>query len=214
MSIFEQIAGALGGPRKAEQQLDRYAQGQANFDDPRSPDFQSWNELVGAAPPQVTQDAFTQAARQVDPREYYEHVTPGARGTDPLGGLGRGALGTLAGALMGQLMNGGLGGLGGLTGMGGRQQPDLSQMIPGLRTTDPRQMSPDEVAALANYMRQHHPEAFGRAAAEVGQREPSLLESLLGNKALMMGAAALGAKLLADRAARQRAQGGGRGGLF
>jgi hypothetical protein len=45
-----------------------------------------------------------------------------------------------------------------------------------------------------------------------------LLEQLLGNKALMLGAAALGAKLLADRAARQRGQQAGgpapRGGLF
>ena len=75
MGLFEQIAGALGGPRQAEQRLDRWSQGQANFDDPRSPDFQSWNELVGSAPPQVTEDAFTQAARRRDPPRV--HRPPG-----------------------------------------------------------------------------------------------------------------------------------------
>ena len=29
-------------------------------------------------------------------------------------------------------------------------------------------MSPPEVASLADYLRQHHPDAFGRAAAQLG----------------------------------------------
>jgi hypothetical protein len=36
--------------------------------------------------------------------------------------------------------------------------------VPGLHTADPQWMSPQEVAGLADYLRQHHPEAFGRAA--------------------------------------------------
>ena len=41
------------------------------------------------------------AARRVDPQEYYEHITPGVRGTDPLGALGGGTLSTLASLLLG-----------------------------------------------------------------------------------------------------------------
>jgi len=183
MSIFEQLAGALGGPQQAHQQAERFANGQANLQDPRSADFQNWNQMVGSAPPQYTQQAFAQAAQQVDPQDYYQHVTPGIGGTDPLGTLGSGALGTIAGSLLSNLGGG-----------GGR-----SQMIPGLSTTNPRQMSPQEVAALAAYMQQNHPQAFGQAAAQIGQQQPDLLHSLLGNKALMLAAAGLGAKFLQDR---------------
>ena len=75
-------------------------------------------------------------------------------------------------------------------------------MIPGLRTTDPNRMSPDEVASVANYMRRQGPEAFGRAAQQVGRQEPGLLQQLLGNKALMLAGAALAAKVMADRSRR------------
>ena len=146
--------------------------------------------MIGAAPPRDAEEAFTTAAREVDSQEYADHITPGVRGTDPLGGLGRGALGTLAGALLGQLSSARGGGA------------DLTQMIPGLRTTDPNRMSPDEVASVANYMRRQDPEAFGRAAQQVGRQEPGLLQQLLGNKALMLAGAALAAKLMTDRSRR------------
>jgi hypothetical protein len=131
------------------------------------------------------------AARQVDGQEYEEHITPGLRGTDPLGGLGQGALSALAGSLLGNLLGG-----------GGRDAGSLLGTIPGLRTTDPNQMTADEVARLATYTRQHDPDAFGRSAAEVGRQQPGLLQSLLGNKALMLGAVALAAKVMAGRQRR------------
>jgi hypothetical protein len=184
MGLFDQIIGRLGG----EEPVERLAREQANFDDPQSPDFAHWNALVGAAPPEAVQDAMAQAARRVDPQEYYEHITPGVRGTDPLGALGQGALGTLAGRLLGSL-----------TG-GDRADPDqLRERVPGLHTADPQQMSPQEVANLADYLRQHHPEAFGRAAAQLGREEPGLLQQLLGNKFLLMAAAGLAGTFLADR---------------
>jgi hypothetical protein len=71
--------------------------------------------------------------------------------------------------------------------------------VPGLHTADPQRMSPQEVARLVDYLRQHHPEAFGRAAAQLGREEPGLLQQLLGNKALMLAAAGLAAKFLAGR---------------
>jgi hypothetical protein len=186
MSIFDQIAGALGGPQQAQQQAQRFANGQANLQDPNSQDFQNWSQMVGSAPPQVTQQAFTQAAQQVNPQEYQQHITPGVGGTNPLGGLGQGALGMIAGTLMNNL--GGSGGPSGILGM-----------IPGLQATNPQQMGPQDVAQLASYMQQNHPQAFGQAAAQIGQQQPDLLHSLLGNKALMLAAAGIGAKVLQDR---------------
>ena len=195
MSIFEQIAGMLGGPQQMHEQVQRYQNGQANLDDPNSPDVQIWNRMVGAAPPEAMQDAFAHAAQQVDPQQYYEHITPGVGGTDPLGGLDRGALSTLAGSLLGAYAqrHGGQGGLG-----------QLINVIPGLQTTNPSQMDPNQVAVLANWMQQNHPNTFGQAASQVAQQQPNLLQQLMGNKALMLAAATLGAKILADRAhARQ-----------
>ena len=184
MGLLDQIIGRLGG----EEPVERLAREEADFDDPQSRDFAHWNELVGAAPPEAVQDAMAHAARPVDPQEYYEHITPGVRGTDPLGALGQGALGTLASRLLGSL-----------TG-GDRADPDqLRERVPGLHTADPQRMSPQEVASLADYLRQHHPEAFGRAAAQLGREEPGLLQQLLGNKFLLMAAAGLAGTFLADR---------------
>ena len=97
MGLLDQIIGTLGG----QEPVERLAREEADFDDPQSPDFAHWNELVGAAPPKAVQDAMAHAARPVDPQEYYEHITPGVRGTDLLGALGGGALGTLASACWG-----------------------------------------------------------------------------------------------------------------
>jgi hypothetical protein len=126
MGFLDQITGLLGG----HEPLERLARRQANFDDPQSPDFEHWNQLVGAAPPEYVHEATAQAVQRVDPQ----------------------------------------------------------------------QMSPQEVASLANYLRQYHPEAFSRAAAQVGQQKPGLLQRLLGHKVLMLAAAGLAAKFLADRA--------------
>jgi hypothetical protein len=90
MGLLDQIIGKLGG----QEPVERLAREEANFDDPQSPDVAHWNELVGAAPSEAVQDAMTQAAQRVDAQEYSEYITPGVRGTDPLGALGGGALGT------------------------------------------------------------------------------------------------------------------------
>jgi hypothetical protein len=185
MGWLDQLTDMLGERLSVQ----RFAREQAHFEDPQSPDFERWNQLIGTAPREDVEEAVTHAARRVDPQEYYEHITPGVRGTDPLGELGGGALGRLASSLIGNLM--------GRSGIDARRLP---QQVPGLHTTDPQQMSPQEVASLANYLRQHHPEAFGRTAAELGQQEPGLLQHLLGNKALMLAAAGLAAKFLADLA--------------
>ena len=184
MGLLDQIIGTLGG----QEPVERLAREEADFDDPQSPDVAHWHALAGAAPPEAVQDAIARAARRVDPQEYSEHITPGVRGTDPLGALGEGALSMLASRLLGSL-----------TGGGGGDPDQLPQRVPGLHTADPQRMSPQEVASLADYLRQHHPEAFGRAAAELGREEPGLLQQLLGNKLLLHAAAGLAGTFLADR---------------
>jgi hypothetical protein len=184
MGLLDQIIGTLGG----QEPVERLAREEADVDDPQSPDVAHWHQLVGAAPPEAVQDAIARAAQRVDPQEYSEHITPGVRGTDPLGALGGGALGTLASRLLGSL-----------TGGEGADLDQLRPRVPGLHTADPQRMSPHEVASLADYLRQHHPEAFGRAAAQLGREEPGLLQQLLGHKLLLHAAAGLASTFLADR---------------
>jgi hypothetical protein len=206
MGLLDQLGGLLGG----HEHIERLANGQGNFDDPNSPDHQRFGQMLGHADPQDLQAAVTNAAGQVDPQEYANHVTPGVGGTDPLGSVGRGGLSTIAGALLGSITGHGapgasqsgggmLSGLLGGGGGGGGGLGGLMNMIPGLRTTDPNQMDSSQVAALADYARRNHPEAFGRAAAQIGQQDPGLLHKLLGNKFMMATAAGLAMKFLSGR---------------
>ena len=66
-----------------------------------------------------------------------------------------------------------------------------SDNVPGVQKTDPKQMSADEVAAMARYAQQNHPEAFGKAATQISQQQPALLHSFLGKAALAVAAAGL-----------------------
>jgi hypothetical protein len=84
-------------------------------------------------------------------------------------------------------------------GGGGGETSQLLRQVPGLHTADPQRMSPQEVASLADYLRRHRPEAFGRAAAQLGREEPGLLQQLLGKKFLLHAAAGLAGTFLADR---------------
>jgi hypothetical protein len=65
MGLWDQITGLLGG----HEPMERLARGQANFDDPQSPDFEQWNQLVGAAPPEYVHEAMAwpRAGRVLDP---------------------------------------------------------------------------------------------------------------------------------------------------
>ena len=162
--------------------FDRLAQGPGNL---QAQDYQEWDQMVGAAPPEQFGRATYDAVRQVDPRDYYRHTQPGIDGTDPFGSLQPRQRSGLAESLLGSLLNRGLG------------QQQIRQGA-GLDTLDPSRMSPQDLAALSQWAQQNHPQAFGYTAAKY-QQEPNILSSLLGNKALMMAAATLGAKYLADR---------------
>lgn len=169
----QQGGGGLGA------MLENLAAGHGNFSDANSQDHQGFQQMVQQAPPGILSQIFGHAAQRMDPQEYSDHVTPGVGGTNPLGSLGGGGLGMIASALLNRLGGSG-GGLGSLLGK-----------VPGLRTTDPQQMDPDQVAALSRYAQQNNPQAFGQAAADVGQQRPDLLHSFLGKAGLAIGAAAL-----------------------
>ena len=162
--------------------FERLAAGPGNL---QQQDYQNWNQMVGSAPPNQFGQAVTQAIQQVPQQEYYAHTQPGVGGTDPFGALQPQQRGGLMGTLLGALFDRGL------------NQQQIMQGT-GINTLDPNQMSPQQMAAVAQWAQQNHPQAFGSAAAQY-QQQPDLLSSLLGNKALMMTAAALGASYLAHK---------------
>ena len=162
--------------------FDRLAGGPGNL---QQGDYQDWNQMVGSAPPDQFGRAVYNSIRQVPQQEYYQHTQPGFGGTDPFGALAPQQRGGLAQSLLGSLFNRGV---------------DQQQVMQGagLGTLDPSRMSPQDLAALSQWTQQNHPQAFGYTAAQY-QQQPDILHTLLGNKALMLTAAALGAKYLSDR---------------
>ena len=174
MGLLQNLGSMLGGSGAME----NLAAGRGDFSDASSNDHQNFQNMVGQAQPGILGSIFSHTAQQMDPQEYSNHVTPGVGGTNPLGALGGGGLATIATALISRL--GGGGGAG-----------SLLSKIPGLNTTDPQQMNADQVASVARYTQQNHPDIFGQAAADVGQQRPDLLHSMLGKAGLALGAAAL-----------------------
>jgi hypothetical protein len=158
----------------------------------QSQGYDNWNEMVGAAPPDRFNTAAQNAMRDLDPDEYYNHTQPGIGGTDPLGALQPQQRSGLAQSLLGALMGAGLG------------RNDIGQGA-GIQNLDPSRMSPQDLAALAQYAQRTHPEALGQVAQE-NRDDPNLLESLLGNKAVLALAAGLTGKFLYDQAQKQKAQ--------
>jgi len=162
--------------------FDRLAQGPGGM---QARDYDDWNEMVGAAPPDRFGRSTVEAVRQIDPQDYYRHTQPGVDGTDPLGTLPSPQRSGLAESLLGALLGGGLG------------QQDIMRNT-GIRNLDPNRMSPDELAALAQWTQQNRPDAFGQVAQQY-RDQPDLLSSLLGNKVLMAALMGIGAKMLSDR---------------
>jgi hypothetical protein len=175
MGLLQEIGSLASGGN-----IQRLASGEGNFQDPRSPDQQTFQDMVGRANPSQLQQVFSQAATQMSPQEYAAHITPGAGGTNPLGALGGGGLAIIASALINHL-----------TGSGGLSAGSLLSRIPGLQTTNPNQMDANQVAAVAQYTQQNHPDIFGRVASQIGQQQPGLLNSFVGKAGLALGAAAL-----------------------
>ncbi len=167
----------------------RMAQGPGNL---QQEDYNNWNQMVGSAPPDQFQQAASQAIRQTDPNEYAQHVQPGVNGTDPLGSLGSGILGSVASTLLGQLTQRGV------------SQGQLQNQA-GVPNLNPSQMSPQDVAQLLQYAQQNHPEALAQVATQY-RNNPDIVSSILNNKALMGLAIGLGAQYLSQEEAKNRKQ--------
>jgi hypothetical protein len=174
MGLLQEISDVIGGDT-----LKRLSAGKGNFDQPDSADQQSLQDMIKNADPKKLDEIFGRSAQQIDPQEYSDHVTPGVGGTDPLGNLGAGGLGAIASALANRLKEAGAGG------------PSALGKVPGLQSIDPKQMDADDVAAMARYTQQNHPEAFGKAASQISQQQPGLLHGFLGKAVLAMVGAAL-----------------------
>jgi hypothetical protein len=146
---------------------------------------QGWNPAMASVPPEQFAQAAHQAFQQMNPQEYYNHTQPNVGGTNPFGNLPQPQQSGLAQTLLNTLF-----------GRGVNQQE--VQQGAGLSTLNPSQMSPQELAALTQWMQQNHPQALGQAAAQY-QSQPDILSSLMGNKGLMAMGALLGAGYLAHR---------------
>ena len=177
MGLLQDIADSIGGDT-----LERMSAGQANVDSPSSPDLQHLQEMIRNIDTDKLQQIFAEVAGKVEPQEYSDHVTPGVGGTDPLGSLNSSALGSLAKLLVGCLAT---------AAAGSRANGSPLDKVPDLQTTDPTKMDADDVAAVAKYAQEHHPEAFSKAATQIAQQQPALLHSFLGKAVLAVGAAAL-----------------------
>jgi hypothetical protein len=177
MGLLQEITASIGG-----ENLKRFSAGNANVDDPNSPDLAHMQEMIKNLDPDQLQQLFAKAVQKVNPQEYSDHVTPGAGGTNPLGSLTSAGLGSIAAVLVNCLKKSASG--------GGAAESPLEE-VPGLQTTDPKEMNADDVAAVARYAQANHPEAFGQAATQIAQKQPALLHSFMGKAALAIGAAAL-----------------------
>jgi hypothetical protein len=177
MGLLQDIAASIGN-----KDLQRLSDGNANFDDSNSPDLARFQDMIKHLDPEKLQQIFASTAADTDPQAYSDHVTPGVGGTNPLGGLSAAALGSIATILVSHLKNAGA------DSGAGRSPLDR---VPDLQTKDPKQMDADDVAAVATYTQENHPEVFGQASAQIAQQQPALLHSFWGKAALAVGAAAL-----------------------
>src|SRR6478672_3391179 len=166
MGLLQEIADAIGGDK-----LNKFQKGEGDFENQSSSDQTALQDLIKRIDPKQLQQVLAQSAKQVDPQEYSDHVTPGVGDTDPLGQLKGGGLASIAAVLLNSLKQ---------AGSGAGSQPSK---IPGLQNTDPSAMNSDDVAKVARYAQENHPDAFGKAAAEIGQQQPGLLHSFLGKSA-------------------------------
>ena len=171
-------------------------------------DQRDMGQFIGGVPQDAFQQHATSAIGQMDPQEYQNHITPGVGGTNPLGGLGKGILGSLAGSLMGNMLGGQMGGgtgslIGSLAGsmVGGQAaQGNIGGLVNmlGLSHSDPQQMDEGDVAKLATHAQQNNPGALAATAAQY-QNQPNALQSLLGNKGLLLAGAGLAAAAMGGK---------------
>lgn len=151
--------------------------------------YQQWNQMVGSAPRDQFSQAAYQQVQQVPPQEYQNHLDPNTGYGNPVANLPQPQQSSLAQTLISTLLNHGV------------NQNTLQQQT-GVSTLNPNQMSPQEISSLLQYAHQNKPQALGQVASQY-QSQPDVLHSILGNKALMGVAVALGAGLLTGQIGRK-----------
>ena len=174
MGLFQQAESFIENAA-----LQRLAGGAGNFADAGSGDHQHLQQMIAQANPQQLQNAFAQSSQQMDP----QHLS-GADG-GPFANLKGPALSMIASLLISHL-----------TGGGGYSPASLLSSVEGMQTTNPGQMDATQVARLAQYTQQNHPDLFGSIAAQLSQQSPGLLGNLLGNAGLAAGAKTLASHFL------------------
>ena len=159
--------------------VEQLAQGSGNV---QQSDMNKWNQTVGSTPQNQFANQVAQAVSQVNPNEYAQHVTPGAGGTDPLGSLNKNELVQIAEALIPALLS------------SGTNKSTLQQQT-GVSNLNPSSISPNGLASLLQWAQQNAPQALGAVAGQL-QNRPDLLQSILGNKALMSTVTSMGMQFL------------------
>ena len=129
------------------------------------------NEALANVPQGELSAAVTNAVKQLPSEDYYAHTEPGVNGTDPLGSLGKADLTRLVGSVLGALNGKGV-------------SPTQVAQATGAETTDPKYVTSDDMARIVQWVQQNHPEVLGHVAQQY-QANPNILQTLLGNKALM-----------------------------
>ena len=105
MGLLDQLSSVLGNASQGGQPFGG------------SPAGQQWGHAVRNTPVDQLAGIFGHTARNVDPNQYRDHVTPGVGGTNPLGMLKGPALALVGGLLLKHMMGNRGGGMGG--GLGG-----------------------------------------------------------------------------------------------
>jgi hypothetical protein len=82
MGLLQDIADAIGNDK-----LKQFQQGEADFEDQDSSDQKALQDLIKRMDPRELLEVLAKSAKQIDPQEYADHVTPGVGNTDPLGQL-------------------------------------------------------------------------------------------------------------------------------
>src|SRR6187397_2775960 len=116
MGLLQDIADAIGNDK-----LKQFEQGKADFEDQGSSDQKTLQDLIKRMDPRELQEVLANSARNIDPQEYSDHVTPGVDDTDPLGQIKGGGLASIASVLLNNLKQ---------AGSGAGSHPDK---IPGLQ---------------------------------------------------------------------------------
>jgi len=166
--------------------FDRLAHGPSGM---QPGDYENWRRTFGPMPAEQFATLVTDALHAVSPMEYAHHVLRADDGTNPLAILGPTQLAGLGASFIQALR---------AHGVDEQRAVDAT----GIPSINAHELSAHDLAELAFWMRQNHPDALGRAAADF-RDQPEVLSALLGTKALLALGTVLGSGQSANPSARR-----------